>query len=207
MPTAHKQLAERRVRNDDTGQQHADRADHRAKLRKQIVHQTGQRQPQDEQCTADQNGDDIDIADDLFPRKAARTAEQTAAVRPQENQMCIRDRCAPTEEKILCRSPFLKRSPVSGLRQTILGKGWKPWCLPSCAPAGQARFRSLRKRSTTVWQRLTNNTDNRNFEKAKEEGKNLPLSFTFSEIPADGGVPPDDKSGSLPRRTSPHTRS
>ena len=46
-----------------------------------------------------------------------------------------------------------------------------------------------------------------NFEKAKEEGKNLPLSFTFSEIPADGGVPPDDKSGSPPRRTSPHTRS
>ena len=31
--------------------------------------------------------------------------------------------CAPTEEKILCRSPFSKRSPVSGLRQTILGKG------------------------------------------------------------------------------------
>ena len=61
MPTAHKQLAERRVRNDDTGQQHADRADHRAKLREQIVHQTGQRQPQDEQCTADQNGDDIDV--------------------------------------------------------------------------------------------------------------------------------------------------
>ena len=30
---------------------------------------------------------------------------------------------APTEEKILCRSPFSKRSPVSGLRQTILGKG------------------------------------------------------------------------------------
>ena len=121
--------------------------------------------------------------------------------------------CAPpAEEKILCRSPFSKRSPVSGLRQTILGKGgftrgWKPWCLPSCAPAGQARFRSLRKRSTTVWQRLTNNTDNRNFEKAKEEGKNLPLSFTFSEIPADGGAPPDDKSGSPPRRTSPHTRS
>ena len=86
-------------------------------------------------------------------------------------------------------------------------RGWKPWCLPSCAPAGQARFRSLRKRSTIVWQRLTNNTDNRNFEKAKEEGKNLPLSFIFSEIPADGGAPPDDKSGSPPRRTSPHTRS
>ena len=31
--------------------------------------------------------------------------------------------CAHTEEKILCRSPFSKRSPVSGLRQTILGKG------------------------------------------------------------------------------------
>ena len=93
------------------------------------------------------------------------------------------------------------------LRKGVKIRGWKPWCLPSCAPAGQARFRSLRKRSTTVWQRLTNNTDNRNFEKAKEEGKNLPLSFTFSEIPADGGVPPDDKSGSPPRRTSPHTRS
>ena len=89
MPTAHKQLAERRVRNDDTGQQHADRTDHRAKLREQIVHQTGQRQPQDEQCTADQNGDDIDIADDLFPLKAARTAEQTAAVRPQENLLYL----------------------------------------------------------------------------------------------------------------------
>ena len=34
---AHKQLTERRVRNDDTGQQHADRADHRAKLRKRCV--------------------------------------------------------------------------------------------------------------------------------------------------------------------------
>ena len=41
MPTAHKQLAERRVRNNDTGQQHADRADHRAKLRKQSFTQTG----------------------------------------------------------------------------------------------------------------------------------------------------------------------
>ena len=32
--------------------------------------------------------------------------------------------CAPLrkKKKILCRSPFSKRSPVSGLRQTILGK-------------------------------------------------------------------------------------
>ena len=92
--------------------------------------------------------------------------------------------CAPTEEKNPLPFSLSKRSPVSGLRQTILEKGrftrgWKPWCLPSCAPAGQARFRPLRKRSTIVWQRLTNNTDNRNFEKAKEEGENLPLSFTF----------------------------
>ena len=26
--------------------------------------------------------------------------------------------CSPTEEKILCRSPISKRSPISGLRQT-----------------------------------------------------------------------------------------
>ena len=31
--------------------------------------------------------------------------------------------CSPTEEKILCRSPFSKRSHVGNLRQTIQGKG------------------------------------------------------------------------------------
>ena len=79
------------------------------------------------------------------------------------------------------------------LRKGVKIRGWKPWCLPSCAPAGQARFRSLRKRSTTVWQRLTNNTDNRNFEKAKEVN-DLPVdeyalvedgdTVTFAGIPA-----------------------
>ena len=46
----------------------------------------------------------------------------------------------PYGRKNLLPFSFSKRSPVSGLRQTILGKGvkirgWKPWCLPSCAPA------------------------------------------------------------------------
>ena len=31
--------------------------------------------------------------------------------------------CAPTEEKILCRSPISQRSHVGNLRQTIQGKG------------------------------------------------------------------------------------
>ncbi len=31
--------------------------------------------------------------------------------------------CSPTVEKILCRSPFSKRSHVGNLRQTIQGKG------------------------------------------------------------------------------------
>ncbi len=52
--------------------------------------------------------------------------------------------CSPTVEKILCRTPISKRSPVSGLRQTLQGKeedsqeGEKRRLSPSCAPAGQA---------------------------------------------------------------------
>ena len=67
--------------------------------------------------------------------------------------------CSPTEEKILCRSPFSQRSHVGNLRQTLQGKGVihkrvetagvyplvrprgvSASCLPACAPAGQARF-------------------------------------------------------------------
>ena len=77
--------------------------------------------------------------------------------------------CSPTVEKILCRSLISQRSHVDNLRQTIQGKGVihkrvetagvyplvrprgvSAGCLPSCAPARQARFRSLHKRHSAV---------------------------------------------------------
>ena len=95
--------------------------------------------------------------------------------------------CAPLRKKKSSAVLFFEAvaglwSAPDYLRKGVKIRGWKPWCLPSCAPAGQARFRSLRKRSTTVWQKLTNNTDNRNFEKAKEEGKTFLFRLLFQKF-------------------------
>ena len=67
-----------------------------------------------------------------FDREAAR---KTLVFRQPHG----RTMCAPTEEKILCRSHFSERSPVSGLRQANEqrkrdSKGWKPWCPSFCPP-------------------------------------------------------------------------
>ena len=85
MPPAGEQRTQRGLCDDHAGQQHTQRTDHRAELREQVTDQAGQRQPEHEQRTADQNGDDVHVADDLFPLEAARAAEQTAAVCPQED--------------------------------------------------------------------------------------------------------------------------
>ena len=50
-----------------------------------------------------------------------------------------RSRSVLMRGKILCRSSFSKRSPVSDLRQTKKqrkrdSQGWKPWCPPLCPP-------------------------------------------------------------------------
>ena len=50
-----------------------------------------------------------------------------------------RSRSVLMRGKILCRSSFSKRSPVSGLRQTKKqrkrdSQGWKPWCPSLCPP-------------------------------------------------------------------------
>ena len=50
-----------------------------------------------------------------------------------------RSRSVLMRGKILCRIPFSKRSPVSGLRQTKKqrkrdSQGWKPWCPSLCPP-------------------------------------------------------------------------
>ena len=51
---------------------------------------------------------------------------------------------------------FSQRSPVSGLHQIILGKGRKSeggnhWCLPSCAPAGEAGFSRFASENPNFW--------------------------------------------------------
>jgi len=51
---------------------------------------------------------------------------------------------------------FSQRSPVSGLHQIILGKGRKSeggnhWCLPSCAPAGEAGFSRFTSENPNFW--------------------------------------------------------
>ena len=50
-----------------------------------------------------------------------------------------RSRSVLMRGKILCRSSFSKRTPVSGLRQTKKqrkrdSQGWKPWCPSLCPP-------------------------------------------------------------------------
>ena len=75
-----------------------------------------------------------------FDREAAR---KTLVFRQPHG----RTMCAPTEEKILCRSHFSERSPVSGLRQAIQGKrgdsqeGGKPQVVyPLVRPRGVSAF-------------------------------------------------------------------
>ena len=51
---------------------------------------------------------------------------------------------------------FSQRSSVSGLHQIILGKGRKSeggnhWCLPSCAPAGEAGFSRFASENPNFW--------------------------------------------------------
>ena len=71
---------------------------------------------------------------------------------------------------------FSQRSPVSGLHQMILGKGRKSeggnhWCLPSCAPAGEAGFSRFASENPNFWNDNENPLKRRTIDFA-----NLPYS-------------------------------